>query len=57
MTFGLELELDSAGTQMEFVNWQIGISMISRLDTPKRQYEFETLVFLFGRPQYLIVGN
>ena len=42
---------------MEFLNRQIGISVVSKLDTPNIHKKFETSFLLFSCQQHLIVGG
>ena len=42
---------------MELLNWQVGIGVVSRLNTPKIKQHFDSLVIPFSRQQHLIVGG
>ena len=40
---------------MKFFNWQVGISVVKRLDPPKIEKEIKSLVILFICRQHLIL--
>ena len=51
------MELNNARTQIEFLNRQVGISMVSRIDSPKTVYGCESLIILFSCRHHLILGG
>ena len=47
--------LDNAKTQIEFLNWHVGISVVIWLDTTKLKLQIKSWDILFSRQQQLIV--